>query len=198
MRRSRSATIDPPVRRHPAVPVTAAASEPVIAWRTWLVARDRHGPVLHSVAGQRWDGPVAEARCLAERHHPVVPDPRCACGIYGRTDDLSSHAPTLMPRARPIVAGFVELSGRVVRAGDVSRASAARIVGPLLFSPIRPTRRVALARRFGRSVPLGIVAAGDRYAAALAGPGRRVTPLATWKAEASARLRARYGVPVEA
>ncbi|GBC86220.1 hypothetical protein HRbin12_00206 [bacterium HR12] len=88
-------------------------TEPVVAWRTWILAGSRDGEDLRLLPlfGDRRPWPPREpmrASCVRRGRHPV-PDLTCTCGVY------ATHGLAGLRRARdPAVLGTVALWGRVV------------------------------------------------------------------------------------
>lgn len=197
----------------PAVRLHTRAEAPVTAplvLRVWALRPEaRIGaepePLLAGVLGVPWRDATLEARCTIEepnanafptiavtRQHPVVPDPACSCGIYGSTDPSRLPAADLVPPGRPVVVGFVELGGRIVRRGTVLRAARARVVGPLVVTPGRPPLLARLARR---ARPSRVVVERDAYRVVW---GRTWTgrPWEEWVAATAHHLYRRYRVEV--
>jgi hypothetical protein len=101
--------------------------EPVVAFRTWRVA---DGALVSPYLPARWDGGVAEARCvrgdpdrfrhvsglLADEH--VSPHPACRCGIHAYLEPRSAVAGIDFRRVLGLVAvwGLVELHPEGLRA----------------------------------------------------------------------------------
>lgn len=161
--------------------------------------------MLTGLFGFPWRERVLEARCLhrdraavsaslpfqaltIDRHHPIVPDPDCSCGIYATVEALETHISPRFTRRLPMAAGFVELSGRVLFDGEVLRAQRATILGPLHLMWSRPT--------FSRGrPPRRVVTLPDRYrfSSRRFGGGE---PVQQWASETAAQLSQRYGVEV--
>ncbi|HHC08375.1 MAG TPA: hypothetical protein ENK55_06630 [Actinobacteria bacterium] len=186
-----------------------ASGGPVVARRCWLVAPEEHrdgtvGLVLTGMLGFPWREPTLDAKCLEteparhlggpgemERHHRVVPDPDCTCGI--RAADPTADLPR-PPRGRPFATGFVALTGRVLRHGGLLRAQRASIVGPLTLHLGRPPLALAPFLRTARPPrPLRVaVDAGSLRVRWGWGADRA----ADWLHRAAASLAARYHVEV--
>lgn len=139
-------------------------------------------------------GYLASGAFTLDRHHAVIPDPYCTCGIYAGSDELV--APLTHPaRGVPYVTGFVALRGRVLVTPTGYRAQRALMVGPLTLHPGRPPFAVALARRFGAPLVPSRVVSGPGGYRTLWRP-RRPNALDTWLDETTVKLTHRYGVPV--
>ncbi len=176
-----------------------------VVWRTWrLLPGDGRGgdgrPLLTGLSGFPWRGPTVDARCLmrdpaprawspfqatVDRHHRVVPDPACTCGIYASRADLVGPPAYAIRSRDPLVMGFVELSGRLLADGDDYRAQRARVVGPLT---------VATPRLWGSRRPWVTVVDG-RYRAQRTA-GRTGVPYGEWLRRLRHELAERYTVPV--
>lgn len=195
-------------------PAGSRPEEPPVVWRTWLLAPERGPrgqitPVLTGLYGFPWRSPHADAKCIVrdrargylasgtftlDRHHAVIPDPYCTCGIYAGRDELV--VPRTHPaRGMPYVTGFVALRGRVLVTPTGYRAQQAHVVGPLTIHPGRPPLGVALARRFGAPLVPSRVVTGPIGYRTLWRP-RRADALDTWLDETTVQLNHRYGVPV--
>ena len=192
-----------PATLRPAAPVIDGG--PVVR-RNWLVKPDPDGvPLLTGLYGYPWPEPFLDARCLhtesaaaalpfttatTGRHHPIVPDPGCTCGIYAHRDPFASPPPA---RSHPSAGGFVELHGRVLAEPGRYRARRARIVGPLVVSlpppplPLRPFARFSVPRR--------VLIERDRYRISWR-DGRGGLSAEEWRRDVAAALEVRYGVAV--
>lgn len=166
-------------------------------------------PLLTGLLGFPWPSPHLEAKCLSDdrdaalpswtsyrldRHHAVIPDPGCSCGITATAGEPTGPPWYLHPRAVPIVSGFVGLSGRLIARNGRYRAQRATIMGPLLFEPPRPTRWAALSS--GPS-PKRVVLEHHRYRIAFTS-GRRGVPFEEWIHQTGGALEDRYAVSVVA
>lgn len=161
-----------------------------VVHRVWRVVPSpgrRHTiPLLAGLGGFLWRDRRQQAHCDAGALHRAVPDPWCTCGIYGRVDSADPHRLPL-PSSRPLVSGFVALSGRVIERDGIVRASDAEIVGPLrLLGPRRPwwMRRTVASRV--------ITLPGDY----LVSWGRSTRDFDEWARRAATQLADRYSVEV--
>jgi hypothetical protein len=187
-----------------------------VLWRSWHVVPDtppggQPVALLTGIFGFPWREPVIDAKCTeqdravlgvdmakqVDRHHRVVPDPSCTCGIYAGRDELVRPRIARPPRSRPLVTGFVALAGRVIQERDVYRAQQARIVGPLtLWLGRPPLSAAAVARALGRRPrPQRVVTVRDRFEVVWTA-SRAGTPVAEWLARTAGELARRYGVDV--
>lgn len=212
-------TIVPPAAPTGAPPAEHGAPggrRPVL-WRTWMVRPERVPaggtvPLLTGLFGFPWRQATMDAKCTQrdraidgfgmsttmDRHHRVVPHPQCTCGIYAGADELVAARVPPPLRGRPFVTGFVELSGRMIRTGDVTRAEHAAIIGPLTISAGRPTWGAEISSRAGgHPRPTRVFTEREEYRVSWA-PGRTGTPLPAWLREVASGLAERYGVPVVA
>lgn len=196
------------------LPTTRTSAEPLVVWRTWLVVPEAHRgsetlPLLTGLFGFPWRTAHLDAKCTIQdramaggpvgvrtidRHHRLVPDPDCTCGIYASRATLGDPPPGLVPRGAPVVTGFVELSGHILETEDHHRAQHARIVGPLHLAP----GRVPLSARLpGRVLaPPAIVTERTSYRTRWT---RGITgePYEAWRRRIGRLLAHRYAVPVE-
>lgn len=198
------------------LPEARTSGEPLVVWRTWLIAAEPRPsgnpvPLLTGLLGFPWRGPELDAKCtiqdhtassplahrrLVDRHHVLIPDPDCTCGIYATRTSLDSPPSGLIPRGRPIATGFVELSGHILQTPEVFRAQHATIVGPLHISAGRLPLLSALAQHAGTH-PVPRTVATDRSSYAVRWmPGGPGFPYETWRRDAAHQLTHRYGVPV--
>lgn len=188
-----------------------AGASPIVGWRSWIVSPEsisgRTRPLLTGLLGFPWRSPHLEAKCLlddrdatlpswtsfrADRHHAVIPDPGCSCGITAIAGEPSGPPWYLHPRSVPVVSGFVELGGRLIARDGRYRAQRASIIGPLMFE--RPRR---WAPRFTERRPVRVALERHRYRLVL-GTGRRGVPLDEWIQQSAADLEDRYEVSVVA
>ncbi len=181
--------------------------------RTWTIAPEsrRDGtivPLLTGIFGFPWRTATLDAKCaiverdhgsvggrtrMVDRHHRVVPDPDCTCGIYA-TADVDARPAALVVRTRPVASGFVALSGRILRAGTTLRAQRAAIVGPLAIDLGRPPlAAVALMRTPRPPHPLRVTIEAGAFKV-LWGWGTDRT--GDWLAATAAALADRYGLEV--
>ena len=189
----------PPVAIQPQT-TTHGGGAPVL-WRTWLVVPDgpdRH-PILAGLYGSPWPARDVDARCRdrtiagAARHHPVVPEPACTCGIYAGVDELSSPRPA--PRGVPFATGFVTLTGRVLRDGDVLRAQYATVTGPIVLHPGRPTAAELLVGALWPDAQRRVVTERDRFRI-IRSSAREHPRAGDWLTATCGALTARYEVEV--
>lgn len=175
--------------------------------------RGADAPVLTGVYGFPWRGPELDAKCTLrdwdqgtlgiqarqlERHHPVIPDPSCTCGIYALSAEAIDTNRARLPRGRPVVSGFVELSGRLIRRGAQVRARHARVVGPLALSPGRIPLIAHLFHALGSAPrPRRVRAHPFGYRVLWSGKGAGI-PFGEWEEQTRVQLEARYGVRVVA
>ncbi len=153
---------------------------PLVVWRTWLLQPEQISgiPILTGLYGFRWPGPEMDAKCTLQdpaigdhrpgrrridRHHRVIPDPHCSCGIYAGLDELTRLRSPRPPRRVPFVTGFVALSGRVLVDGEMLRAQHATIIGPLSLALGRPPFWHSLAPVVTASLPARVVAYRGTY-----------------------------------
>lgn len=192
-----------------------ASSRPIVVWRTWLLAPQRGPrvsirPRLTGLYGFPWHDAEVEAKCTLrdradgylasgaftlDRHHRVIPDPFCTCGIYAGHDELATPRPHPV-RGVPFVTGFVELSGRVLASPDGFRAQRARVVGPLTITPGRAPMSAALALRLGTALKPNRVVAGPSEYRTLWRMSRSHR-LDAWLDQTATQLGDRYHVDVE-
>jgi hypothetical protein len=89
----------------------AAGLEPILAWRTWGLRREKHGSLrLRPVTGRvgPWE-PGEPVHAVCRRRFHRAPRPSCRCGLYAsREVELLRRAPD------GTVLGSVALWGRVV------------------------------------------------------------------------------------
>lgn len=202
-------------RREPLVfdATPGSGAPPIVGWRSWIVTpepkSDGTRPLLTGLLGFPWRWGHLEAKCLlddrdatlpswtshrVDRHHAVIPDSACSCGITAIAGEPSGPPWYLHPRAVPVVSGFVELSGRLIAWDGSYRAQRASITGPLLFEPPRPSRWAALS--MGRR-PVRVVHERHCYRIVFT-PGGRGIPFEEWTQRCAAGLEDRYGVSVVA
>ncbi len=181
--------------------------------RIWAIAPEprRDGsiePLLTGIFGFPWRTAALDAKCtiverdhgsvggrtrLVDRHHRVVPDPDCTCGIYA-TVDVDGHPAALVARTRPVATGFVALMGRILRTGNTLRAQRAAVVGPLAVDLGRPP--LAAVPLMGTSRPphpLRVTIEAGSFKV-LWGWGADRT--GEWLDETAAALADRYGLEV--
>lgn len=195
-------------------PATGSPPDARTVWRSWLLVPEsgpRHTvrPLLTGLYGFPWYSTKVDAKCTQrdrahgylasgaftlDRHHEVIPDPYCTCGIYAGRDELALPRPHPV-RGVPFVTGFVSLEGRVLATPDGYRAQQASIIGPLTITPGRPPPSVAVAHRFG----IDLVA--NRVITSAAGyrtlwRRRAAAGLGMWLGTMADQLADRYGVPV--
>ncbi len=143
-------------------PSREALTEPIVAWRTWVLAGSRDGEEVRLLPlfGDRRPWPVREpirAWCVRRGRHPV-PGLECTCGVY------ATHGFDGLRRSRdPAVLGTVALWGRVVEHAAGYRAEYGypqrlRLVCFVCFFLAGPHGGppcdVAVRHRGGRIVPL--------------------------------------------
>jgi hypothetical protein len=143
-------------------PARDTLTEPIVAWRTWILAGSLDGSDVRLLPlfGDRRPWPPrtpVRARCTRGRRHPV-PDLACTCGLY------ATHGLEALRRSRdPAVLGTVALWGSVVEHAAGYRAEYAypqrlRLVCFVCFFLSGPDRgapcEVAIRHRGGRIVPL--------------------------------------------
>lgn len=185
-----------------------------VVWRNWRLVPDRAAgggiPLLTGLLGFPWRTPHMQARCTnprgaasglwagtswwgapADRHHDLVPDPGCTCGIYASADGWQRPPRLMAGRRHPTVAGFVELVGRTLEKDGILRAQGARMVGPL--SLVFPKRRIAGLRLRARRV----VTEADRYRFVFVESSLGESVQA-WAMRTTAGLERRYRVEVHA
>ena len=198
------------------LPRVRTDDSPLVVWRTWLVAPDhRHkGPavaMLTGLMGFPWRKAELDAKCTIQdpnrtatafarptmdRHHPKIPDPDCTCGVYARRDALDVPPTSLVPRGIPIAAGFVELSGHVLQDDENSRASHARIVGPLHLLPGRmPLVDSVLQLKGAKRTPTKVAVDKGAYRVGWSHTSGG-TPFSKWRREVACQLRDRYDVEI--
>jgi hypothetical protein len=200
----------------PVEPAQAETTDrPVVVWRTWLLTPERGPrnsvqPLLTGLYGFPWYAADVAAKCTmrdraggylasgaftVDRHHRVIPDPFCTCGIYAGRDELTVPRPHPV-RTVPFATGFVELRGRVLATPDGFRAQQARIVGPLTIAPGRPPVSAAVAMRLGVGLTPNRVVTGPSGYHTL---WRSSTSnrLDAWLRDTAAKLSDRYHVNVE-
>jgi hypothetical protein len=160
-------------------------AEPLLAWRTWRVARREGALALQSVvmrsvwaAGRPMNaeclhGPSLLAR-LRRRPHHQAPETRCECGIYGAS--LTQAVPYLAETPCSGVGrvlGLVALWGVVIECERGYRASCAypsRIYVPSDASHDPTLDAAALAEALETyGVPVELVPADCRHAATALG-----------------------------
>lgn len=195
-----------------ALPAHLDGAGRVFALRSWLIAPERLPPdgltpMLTGLYGYPWRTGRLDARCTAsgrrdrdfslppriERHHPVVPDIDCSCGVYAVRDESLERVTLRSPIAVPVVTGFVELSGRIIGGKTIYRSQHATIVGPLTIQPGRPP---AMARLLRRPVhPQRVAVMGNDYLVRWAArpTGRQWND---WVMTTARELGSRYGVEV--
>ncbi len=197
----------------PELPTVRTSREPLVVWRTWLIVPERRPggdvvPLLTGLFGfpwrtaeldakctiQDWDRTGAPGRPTVDRHHRLIPDPDCTCGIYASRAALVEPELDLVPRGMPIATGFVELTGHILETDRTHRAQHARIAGPLTVLP----GRMPLGTRFMTRAPRPRTVVTDRHGYRTrwvdAAAGR---PYPEWRREVGRQLRHRYGVVVE-
>lgn len=185
----------------------------IVVWRTWLLRQENHpaDPVLTGLHGFRWPSAEMDAKCIVQdpvsdstnttrtkvdRHHRVIPDPDCSCGIYAGADELTASRDPLPPRSVPFVAGFVSLTGRVLSDGRLLRAQHATIIGPLSLALGRRPRWHRLAPSATSSLAARITT--DRNSYRTLWTNRRVGEAATpWLERTAQALISRYDTVVE-
>lgn len=143
-------------------PARDTLTEPILAWRTWILAGSPDGGEVRLLPlfGDRRPWPPREphrAWCVRRGRHPV-PSLTCTCGLY------ATHGLEGLRRSRdPGVLGTVALWGRVVEHAAGYRAEYAypqrlRLVCFLCFFLAGPDRsapcEIAVRHRGGRIVPL--------------------------------------------
>jgi hypothetical protein len=187
-----------------------------VMWRSWVLAPGKrlHGGdtvLLTGIFGFRWPATTMQAKCAAadhdrvglgpqprylDRHHRVVPDPSCGCGIYASSDLAVTPGGRLLPIGKPIVTGFVDLAGAVVADGSTVRAQQATIVGPLAILPGRPSVPTRMMHQLGIATePATVIREHDGYRVTWGG-ATVGTPYAQWLRWAARELSVRYGVDV--
>jgi hypothetical protein len=136
------------------------------------------------------------ARNKVDRHHRVIPDPDCSCGIYAGADELSAGRDPLPPRRTPFVTGFVALTGRVLHDGSLLRAQHATIVGPLSLALGRRPRWHRLAPNATSGMDARVTT--DRGAYRTVWTSRETgVAAAAWLAGTASAITQRYGSAVE-
>ena len=185
---------------------------PILARRIWLIASEGlplgvSTPMLTGLYGYPWRSSRMDARCTAtsplrrdfvlpprlERHHPVVPDVECSCGIYALRDEPGVRVALRSPVGVPTATGFVELDGRILGGRTTFRAQRTTIVGPLTLQPGRPP---IVGRLFRRSLhPQRVALVGSEYQVRWS---TRPTGQAwhDWANETARSLRERYQLEV--
>ncbi len=196
-----------------AVPKRGVSREPVVVWRTWLVLPDgaRDGrPMLTGLFGFPWREAHLDAKCMVQepatqelrlgatidRHHRIVPEPWCTCGIYATREQPGLPPRYLIPRRQPLVSGFVQLSGRVLVDRHHYRAQRATIVGPLTLVPPRSSRMASAASWLGVESAFHAVVTEPRRYRFTRAAARRSVPVTQWRELVGAALQRRYGVAV--
>lgn len=196
-------------------PTSPQHASPRVVWRSWLLAPERRPLredtlVLTGLFGFPWRTGNLEAKCtvrdhdrvvglaprMLDRHHASIPAVDCTCGIYASYDLSATPAANLIPTERPVVTGFVELSGRSVTTGAIMRASRARIVGPLTILPGTPPWTSRVWARFGRIPEPATVTVERTMLRVTWGSATVGMPWASWRARAVHQLTRRYGVEV--
>jgi hypothetical protein len=185
----------------------------IVVWRTWLLRQEEHpaDPILTGLHGFRWPNAEMDAKCIVQdavsnaanpsrtkidRHHRVIPDPDCSCGIYAGADELSAARDPLPPRSVPFAAGFVSLTGRILSDGRMLRAQHATIIGPLSLALGRRPRWHRLAPGATNSLTPRITT--DRNSYRTLWTKRRVGEAATpWLERTAQALTSRYECVVE-
>lgn len=198
------------------LPSVRTEGSPLVVWRTWLIAPEhrRDGstvPMLTGLMGFPWRTSQLDAKCTIQdpnrnaiafaqltqdRHHPKIPDPDCTCGLYARRGTLDSPPMGLLPRGIPVATGFVELSGHVLQDDQNSRASHARIVGPLHVQAGRAPLLDSLLQHAGVPREPRTVAVEKRAYRVGWSHTAGETPIAEWRREVVRQLGDRYSVEV--
>jgi hypothetical protein len=108
---------------------------PLVGWRTWQATVWREEVFLQGIRRWRWPTGEVRAECISERPLPAsrhaAPDLRCSCGVYANLPEDPIWEWWSYFWGHPLVAGWVDLWGRIIRCQRGYRAEQARIRSPL-------------------------------------------------------------------
>lgn len=104
---------------------------PLAGWRSWRVIQE-DGPWLAGLRNWRWPARQVHAQCLASGSiSHDAPHPDCGCGVYANLDGDGPTTWWSYIWGYPIVHGYVDMWGRIIRCERGYRAEHVRIRGPL-------------------------------------------------------------------